>query len=178
MEEALAIFVTVADDALARLVDESMKTSVQLWLMQLQVYNVHFIFRPDFKEMLDEAILGNETVRNYLLEVQFRFYALAGDGAGFIQGVCDNLEDALLLEGRIPDFNALPEDISASAPSAFFKGNRQSSNWFARHFQRFLPPPSEITLREFLLSNPIYVTVLLLYLTADDMTPPSEGTSE
>ena len=174
MNDALGTFTQVTEQVLERLVDDDMRTEVVKWLDALTLYNVHFIFRPDIKDQLDDVVLANETVRNFLFDVQFRFYALAGTGPGFVNALCSNLDAGLRLGGYNTELNALPSELAGSLPTAFFKGSTKGQGFWAT-LRALVAVNREVSLHDFLYNNPVYVTVLMLYLTVQRSPSLSQG---
>lgn len=171
MADALSVFAQAVDVCLQRLGNTPMYSKAHGWISEVRRYNAHAIFRPDLMSDVATNIFSDEDVRNFVLEVQFHFYAMAGNGPGFLEGLCQNLEDALTIDGPIREYNQLPKEMAQSMPMAFVQGSRRSSNTFRRFLQRWSLFRSAPTLAEVLRSNPLLVTVLLVLLIADIEQP-------
>jgi hypothetical protein len=136
---------------------------VRSWLSQIELINLHHIFRPDELNELEATIFDNENVRSFVLEVQFRFFALAGTGPGFLEGLSENLADAFTIDGPVSDWSYLPDSWKLNGPLNFLSGARLSKYWLVRLWQS-LPMFRGVSVAEFLRNNPILMTFVLLRL--------------
>ena len=166
MDRTLATFAAVVNDALDKLVDEDMHLAAVNWINEMRLLEVHALFRPDMIAELNLSICHDETIRNFLFEIQFRFYALAGSGQGYIEGLCTNLAQALLIDGPVAELNVLPEVLSMHMPLAFLPGPKPQ-HWLTR-LKNFFFKNQVPSLFDFLLNNPHIVTVLLFSLMANE----------
>lgn len=136
---------------------------VRQWLVEIELIQLHHIFRPDELEELESRIFDNENVRTFVLEVQFRFFALAGNGPGFLEGLSVNLADAFTIDGPVTDWTYLASAWKLNGPLNFLPGSRRSKHWFIRLWQS-LPMFRPVSVAEFLRNNPLITTFVLLRL--------------
>jgi len=157
-------FVVVVEDALAKL-SEKDRPHVEQWRKdQVAYYNVHYIFRPDKAKEIHDLIFSDVVIRDFLFEVQFRFYVFSGQDDSFIDKLCANLEDALTIDGPVSDYNTLPGFLRASLPLGIFVSAARSPNPVVRLFRRFAIFRRTTTIHEFLRNNPLLVVILMLNL--------------
>lgn len=153
---------------------EDDRLAITAWSTQVDLTSIHFAFRPDSISKIARDIFGQEAVRDFVLELHFRFFALSGSGEGYINSLIQNLVDALCLDGPDLEYSVLPNEVSESSAVSIFSqleapgllsrifGKVGKTKW--AQFQLFL----------FLRNNLWIVVVLLVYLAgieSEDRNP-------
>ena len=165
MDDVVKTITSIRDHVLRKFdVADEIGNEVRQWLSRAELVQLHHIFRPDELDELEASIFDNEHVRTFVLEVQFHFFALAGNGPGFLDGLSENLADAFTIDGPVSDWAYLPESWKLNGPLNFLSGGRRSKFWLVRLWQSLPPFRSGVSVAEFLRNNPIILTFVLLRL--------------
>jgi hypothetical protein len=119
-----------------------------------------FSLRPDAAVKLNDSIFQNVVIRDFCLNLCFRFFALCAETDYFVSKLACTLSEALSIDNSHFDLLMVPEKIAESMPMHVFKQLKKKS-WFS---------PSPPHVEEFLYDNKLFIIAYLIYLT-DIKTP-------
>lgn len=163
IKEALLDFQELAQTAFMQRSEDDQK-AVQNWVDKTELITPQFALRPDSIESLIQDVFGSEVIRDYVLELHFRFFALSGSGDDFINRLIQNLIDAMCLDGPDLEQSVLPDMISQSGAISIFS-QREAPSFFSRIFgTQKKTREAQFNLFLFLRNNLWVVVVLLIYL--------------
>lgn len=163
IKEALLDFQELAETAFKQRSEDD-QTAVQNWVDQIGLITPQFALRPDSIESLTQEVFGNEAIRDYVLELHFRFFALCGSGDDFINRLIQNLIDAMCLDGPDLEQSVLPDTVTQSGAISIFS-QREAPFFLSRIFgEKRRSREAQFNLFLFLRNNLWAVVVLLIYL--------------
>lgn len=111
----------------------------------------------------NERIFSNPGLRDFVLDLTFRFFALSGESDTFIESLCKNLSDGICVDGPNPTLTTLPEAVASVGPMSLYPWSKYPG-WIAKWMRRF-GSKEAYTLEEVLLNNKHLVSLLLIHLT-------------
>lgn len=162
-KEALLDFRELSATVLASRSEDD-QLCISAWSTQVDLLSTHFAFRPDSITSIANQVFGQEPVRDFVLEMHFRFFALSGSGEDYINRLIQNLVDALCLDGPDLTYSILPATVSESSAISIFS-KLEAPGLLRRIFGRGgKDKEAQFNLFLFLRNNLWIVVVLLVYL--------------
>lgn len=135
---------------------------VSNWLDYVCMLNPCTAMRPDMIIEINNAIFGSSEITDYLLDLTFRFYSVAGSSNSFSQCLVNNLAEALSLDGPVTEYCSIPEELKRSMPVSLYPDSVSLSLW--KKVLKLLGFYQPFTVHDILLSNKHLVVVLLLHI--------------
>jgi hypothetical protein len=162
IENVLKTF-TAQQEILLEELHESDKKLVQEWINQTVLLNPILLLKPDSILTINDQIFSDPVIQNYVLDLVFRFFTLAGDKDDLCLKLCQNLSEGLSIDGPKPEHCNIPQELKVSMPLAIYPAS--TMNALVLKVLRFFGLYKEITVKETLISNKHLVIVLLTHVT-------------
>lgn len=134
---------------------------VQVWITAKVVPIIPcFCLRVDSVQQLTDSIFGDADVRDFCLNLSFRFFALNGTAQGFAESLALSLKEGLAIDGPQAQLSVIPSAIRPSLPQSVF-------DEFGQRLWGWVPfTKRSIRIERFLASNKHLMVILMLYLNA------------
>ena len=162
MYEILSTLTSLQEEMLAELSEDD-KSTVMQWITSICLFNPSVMLRPDSLIEISDSIFGSSVIADYVLDLTFRFYTLAGNTNTFAQDLVTNLTLGLSLDGPDINYSLIPPELKQSMPTSLYPNGQQLSLWNRLLARIGLYTP--ITVEQILLSNKHLVVVFLLHIT-------------
>lgn len=162
MSEMIATFQTAYEICASATVKQDLEL-VEFWQNELLKHPLIALVRIDALSDIMSQILTKDEIKNFILNLVFRFYAMAGREHDSIERLCVNLSDGISIDGPDPKLALLSKDLVELLPSSMYESPRRNT-WYNRILES-IRRTKRITLTEVLVHNKIFVILLLLHLS-------------
>ena len=132
---------------------------VQAWTLAKVVPIIPcFCLRVDSVQQLTDSIFSDADIRDFCLNLSFRFFTLNGSAQGFAESLALSLKEGLAIDGPQAQLSVIPSAIRPSLPQSVF-------DEFAQRLWGWVPfTKRSIRIEQFLASNKHLMVVLMLHL--------------
>lgn len=137
--------------------------AVQQWAHDIMTRVAVMTLRPDSIQEIADSVFKDTVVRDFVLNVSFRFFTLCAEGQDFPRQLAANFVQGLCVDPSNKAASIIPDDVIASMPQAMF------ANYLGKLGVH--NGSREMTMVDFLVNNKILMVVYLFALT---QFPPTE----
>lgn len=162
MYEILKVLTSLQEEMLADLSEDD-SLVISRWISNICLFNPSVMLRPDSLIEIGDSIFGSSVITDYVLDLTFRFYTLAGNSNTFAQDLATNLAEGLSLDGPDVDYSLIPPELMQSMPTTLYPNGQQLTLW--NRFLAFIGIYKPVTVTNILLSNKHLVVVFLIHIS-------------
>ena len=162
MYEVLKTLTSLQEEMLADLSIEDTIVITQ-WIKTICLFNPSVMLRPDSLIEIGDSIFGSSVITDYVLDLTFRFYTLAGNSNTFALDLATNLAEGLSLDGPDVDYSLIPPELKQSMPTSLYPNGKQLTVW--NRFLAFIGLYKPVKVVNILLSNKHLVVVFLIHIS-------------
>ena len=162
MYKAIKLLASLQEEMMQDL-SELDKQKVTAWITSICLFNPSVMLRPDSLIQIGDSIFGSSEITDYVLDLTFRFFTLAGDSDTFAQDLAFNLAEGLSLDGPDINYSLIPQELQQSMPTSLYPKGKQLSFWNRVKEALGIYRPTKI--HEILHNNKHLVVVFLLHIS-------------
>ena len=138
------------------------KGHIESWVYSVKLINSSVILRPDSLIKLTDKIFLDEVVRDFVLELGFRFFTTVAYGENF-NVLIDCLTNGLMLDGPDPSKCFIPEPVKQSMATTLYR-NSSIIEWIKSYLNK-IGFSFDSPIKALLRNNKVLMIVILINLT-------------
>ena len=162
MRDALELLSELQVSLLSSL-SQNDKLLVERWINSVILINPANILRPDSIAQINDEIFGRYLVAEFLFDLTFQFYALAGDSEDFTERLAQSVKEALCIDGEDIEYSLIPPELLQSMPSMLYPKPKQLG--LVDRLLILLGFKKSVDVYKLLLNNKYLVVLLLIHIT-------------